>query len=89
MTRGPEDTPERGTLSPELGAEVHGVAEVPPKLPRRPGASLRRSVTAFCHGWQGKPAVVPVKAGARAHQSRGRVVGESRECESSIEDGKR
>lgn len=87
-----DDEETRGISSPGRREELHGVTEGRPSRHARPGASLRRSVTAFCHGWQGKPAGGP----GRAHDSRTReqeswelAVAEAREGESSIEDGKR
>lgn len=66
-----------------------GVTEGRPRCHARPGASLRRSVTAFCHGCQGKPA----GGSDKAHDNRARVVvvsrGRGSGGESSIEDGKR
>lgn len=45
-----DDRDDRGTPPPERRGELHGVTEGTPEVPRRPGASLRTSVTAFCHG---------------------------------------
>lgn len=73
-----------------------GVTEGRPRCHARPGASLRTSVTASCRGWQGKPAGGSGRGRGRSPseaeegtESRGNAVGEAREGESSIEDGKR
>lgn len=42
----------------------------------RPGASLRTSVTTFCHGWQGKPAGDSDRGWGCSPSEHGRVVGE-------------
>lgn len=78
----------RGIPPRKRRGELHGVTEgaTQGRCHARPGASLRRSVTAFCHGVARKTCLGgSCQSPSQPEQKRA----ESWEGESSIEDGKR